>query len=267
MSYELGIIGAGNMAEAIVRGAVAAGVVRADDILAADPSEARRALFAELGATVTERNAHVIAESRRVLIAVKPQVFATMADDLSAARDDQLLVSIMAGVPHVKLAAAAGAGRPIVRVMPNTPLLVGCGMSALSPSATVSDSQLAWAHQLFGAAGEVVTVDESLMDAVTAVSGSGPAYVFYLAEAMTEAAKQLGLADADAAKLTQQTMFGAAKMMVETGVDPAELRRRVTSPGGTTQAAIERLESQGVSQALVAAVRRAAERSAELGRD
>jgi pyrroline-5-carboxylate reductase len=150
--------------------------------------------------------------------------------------------------------------------MPNTPLLVGRGMSAISPNATATPADRQQAQRLFAAAGRVVVVDESLMDAVTAVSGSGPAYAFYLAEAMIDAGRALGLGDEDASQLAGQTLLGAAAMMLETGIDPAELRRRVTSPGGTTQAAIEHLQAHHVDTLLRDAIGKAAQRSRELGR-
>jgi len=267
MTSTLGIIGAGNMAEAIVRGAIEAGMIEPSAVVAADPSAERRNVFASFGVATTQNASEVLAVCDRLLLAVKPQVFGEIAPVLGHLPNDRVVISIMAGVRHAKLAAATSPNQPVIRVMPNTPLLVGLGMSALSPNDTVTPVQLEWATRLFEAAGKVVVVDESLMDAVTAVSGSGPAYVFYLAEAMTRAADELGLSPEHATLLAQQTLLGAATMMTTTGVEPAELRRRVTSPGGTTQAAIEHLDASGVVQHLVEAIKTAATRSEQLGRD
>lgn len=270
MKYELGFIGGGNMAEAIVRAAVERGIVEAGKIIVSDPVASRRSMFADLQVAATESNAAVIAESRQIVLAIKPQMFpgvANLAEELKATDSDkQIIISIMAGVTVAKIEAAIGRPARVVRVMPNTPLLVGLGMSAIAigPHAKAGDELLAM--QLFSAAGEAIRVEERDLDAVTAVSGSGPAYVFYLAEAMIEAAKSLGLSDEHAALLTKQTILGAAKLMKDSTDPPQELRRKVTSPGGTTQAAVEHMESRGLKPHVVNAIKLAAERSRDLGR-
>jgi len=263
--YALGFIGAGNMAEAIARGAIDKGVLSADKMIASDPSQARCDLFTGLGIKVVDSNAEVIAQSEQVMLAIKPQVLAELASDLAeCGRDDQVLISIMAGIGTRKLYDLIGKPVRAIRVMPNTPMMVGLGMSGLAVGehAQVGDELLAM--KLFGVAGEVVRVDENLMDAVTAVSGSGPAYVYYLAEAMEKAATELGLGE-HARLFVTQTILGAAKMLIDSPDTAAELRRKVTSPGGTTAAALGHLDSQKVLDTIVDAVKSAEARGRELG--
>lgn len=262
---QLGIVGAGNMAEAIVRGVVSAGVLAPGDIMAADPSPRRRAVFEQIGTAVTEDNAPAAA-APRVLLAVKPQ----MMDDVLAAiadaiRPDALIISIAAGVGTSRLDAALGAKGRLVRVMPNTPMLVGAGVSALCPGPRAAEEDMMWVEALLSASGRVLRVDEADMDAVTAVSGSGPAYFFYLAEAMIEAGIAEGLSPAAAALLAGATCRGAGEMLLGSEDSAAQLRAKVTSPGGTTQRAIETMDADNVQAALTRAVRAAAQRSRELG--
>ncbi|MFW6059499.1 MAG: pyrroline-5-carboxylate reductase [Phycisphaeraceae bacterium] len=266
MGYRLAFIGAGNMAEAIARAALGRGVVQAEQVIAADPSEDRRALFAAMGVAVTDDNAAAVSQSEQVVLAVKPQTLPKVAQTLGAALTaEHVVISIMAGVRLAKLGEALGGHvQRLVRVMPNTPMLVGRGMSAiaLGPGAREGDDELAM--QVLSAGGEAVRVDESAMDAVTAVSGSGPAYVFYLAEAMERAARELGLGE-HARTLVAQTLVGAAHLLAESEHEAAELRRRVASPGGTTEAALKYLDGADVSDAIVGAIKAAAARSEELG--
>ncbi|MEO0587876.1 MAG: pyrroline-5-carboxylate reductase [Planctomycetota bacterium] len=275
-THTLAFVGAGNMAEAIARAAIDHGVLPADRLIAADPSEARRAVFAELGVATTDDNAAAVASAEQALVAVKPQALTTSAPGGtplgpqigSALRDGQVVISIMAGITTAKLAAALGKpadATPVVRVMPNTPMLVGRGMAgvALGPGANPGDDDLTM--KLMSAGGsKAIRVDESALDAITAVSGSGPAYLFYLAEAMATAAAELGLAD-HADTLVRQTLLGAAELLSQSPESAAELRRRVTSPGGTTEAAINHLDNNASQQVIVNALKAAAERSAELG--
>ena len=266
-NYPVGVIGAGNMAEALLRGALSANVIDHNTVVASDPVFKRRQFFTrELGVTSVEDN-NVPGRCVRVLLAVKPQVMAEVLEGIAeAVRPDATVVSIAAGVRTEFISRKlAGKGR-IVRVMPNTPMLVGAGISALAKGPSADDADLAWAEKLLAACGKTVRVEEPLIDVVTAVSGSGPAYFFYLIEAMVAAGVAEGL-DADvAAELAVQTCVGAGKLLVSTGEPPQVLRAKVTSPGGTTQAAIEALDAAGVAQALLFAVRRAAERSRELGK-
>lgn len=271
---RLGFIGGGNMAEAIVRAAIDRGVVAPQDIVVSDPSEARRNAMASNGVRVTASNADVVASVEQIVLAVKPQAAAEPAGEVGAAlRDDQIVISIMAGLSTAKLAALIRAGMPgggeerrvrLVRVMPNTPVMAGQGMSgvALGGEAEAGDDALALA--IMSAGGSAIRVDESQLDAITAVSGSGPAYSFFLAEAMQRAATELGLGE-HASTLVTQTLLGAARLLDESADDAAALRKKVTSPGGTTEAAIRSLEDAGVADAVVAAIRAAEARSRELG--
>jgi len=267
VNHQLGVIGGGNMAEAIVRGALSAGVLDAKQVIVADPVEARRAVFAELGVAVADQNRAIIADSRRILLAVKPQAVEDIADDLATVDGKtQCIISIMAGIPIGKLTEMVGDGARVVRVMPNTPLLVGLGMSGIAAGPGATDEDAAFAMQLFGAAGKAEQVDEPMLDAVTALSGSGPAYLFHLAEAMAEAGRAMGMDAAQADRLARQTLLGAATLLSRSDESAADLRRRVTSPGGTTQAAIEHLDQQNVKAAIIEAIQRAEARSRELGK-
>jgi len=264
---QLGVIGAGNMAEAVLRGAFAAGVLSPGAVIAADPSPARRELFqSQLGVRIADGNA-APAECPNLLLSVKPQMMPAVLTEIAprvqpAARIITIAAGVRTAVIHERL---GGKGR-IVRVMPNTPMLVGMGASALCKGPGASDDDLAWAERLFAAGGATVRVEEAMMDAVTAVSGSGPAYFFYLVEAMVQAGVDEGLPAETALALAVQTCRGAGELLARTGEPPQALRAKVTSPNGTTQAAIEKLDAAGVKPALVAAIRRAAERSRELGK-
>jgi pyrroline-5-carboxylate reductase len=210
----------------------------------------------------------VAAAADLLVLCVKPQQCATVLAELKPhfQPERHLLVSILAGVRTERLEAGLGAGARVVRVMPNTPMLVGLGAAGICAGGAARDQDVAAAERLFQCASLVVRVKEPLMDAVTGLSGSGPAYLFYLVEALAEAGVQEGFPREDALRLAVRTCLGAAKMLEETGDAPEELRRRVTSPNGTTQAACEVLDNNAVKKTLVAAVRRAAERSRELGR-
>ncbi|MHC4982479.1 MAG: pyrroline-5-carboxylate reductase [Planctomycetota bacterium] len=265
--YELGVIGAGNMAEAVLRGVLANNVLPHGTIVASDPMFKRRQnMTNNLGVSCVEDNL-VPAACPRVLLAVKPQIIGeVLAGIAEAVGAETTVISIAAGVTSQFIDEhLAGRGR-IVRVMPNTPMLVGAGTSAIARGPRAGDEEIKWTERLFSACGKTVVVAEELMDAVTAVSGSGPAYFFYFIEAMIEAGVAEGLDRDVAADLAAQTCAGAAKLMAETAERPEVLRARVTSPGGTTQAAIKTLDDAGVRDALIRAVRAAAERSRELGR-
>lgn len=266
MPYELGFLGAGNMAEAIANAAVAKGVLSPDQLIASDPSQPRREVFTNLGITAVDDNSRVIRESRQILIAVKPQVMGQAAAGLAAdGREDQVVISIMAGVTCAGLTQAVGRPTRVIRVMPNTPVLVGYGMAGIARGVHAQPGDEDLAHRLFTAGGQAIIVDETDLDAITAVSGSGPAYVFYLAEAMQQAAEAMGLKP-HARLLVQQTILGAAMLMTQSDDSPAELRRKVTSPGGTTEAAITSLEQSGVGSACFDAMKAARQRSEQLGR-
>ena len=269
MTGTVAFIGGGNMARSLIGGLVARGHAR-DAIAVADPVEATRdALASDFGVRVHADGADAVAGADTWVFAVKPQVMrdvcASLADQAQAARP--LAVSIAAGITSRQLDGWLGGGMPVVRTMPNTPALLGAGVTGLFANDAVDDAGRQRAQSLLSTAGETVWIDdEAQMDAVTAVSGSGPAYVFLLAEAMQAAGEAQGL-PADAARtLATHTLMGAARMLVESGEPAAVLRKRVTSPGGTTQAAIETFESGGlrtlVDDAVTAATRRGRELSA-----
>jgi pyrroline-5-carboxylate reductase len=268
--YQLATIGAGNMAEAVVRGVLNSDLIGKGGIIAMDPDPMRRAAFAEhFGVAVTNDAREAVSDSSVVLLATKPQIFpdaaAAMADHVRA---EHLLISIMAGVPTARIEAAFASARPrIVRVMPNLPMVVGAGMAGVfgGPRATTAD--VAYVRRIFDAAGRGVVIDdESLMDAVTAVSGSGPAYYYLFTEAIIEGGIRAGLPEDMAAALAKQACLGAARMMAESGERPAALRDRVTSKGGTTAAALESMNEGRVPAQITAAVIAAFKRGRELGR-
>ncbi|WP_312358138.1 pyrroline-5-carboxylate reductase [Stutzerimonas balearica] len=263
-------IGAGNMAASLIGGLRGQGIA-AESIRASDPgSEQRARLATEHGIEVFADNAQALAGAEVVVLAVKPQVMQTVCRELAAYLGaEALIVSIAAGISCASLERWLGEGargpRPIVRCMPNTPSLLRQGVSGLYANAQVSSAQKQQAEQLLSAVGLALWLqDEGLIDAVTAVSGSGPAYFFLLMEAMTAAGERLGLPRETAAQLTAHTALGAARMACESDVEPSELRRRVTSPNGTTEAAIKAFQAGGFEQLVQQALDAAAKRSAEL---
>ena len=265
--YEFGIIGGGNMAEAIVAAAIGGEVLAVEKIVIAEPVAKRREKLArELGVACVNDNL-IAAVCPKLLLAVKPQITSAVLDAevTKIITADTLVISIAAGISPAFLDKHLGGKGRIVRVMPNTPMMVGAGASAICRGPRATDEDMAWAHKLFAAGGVVVEVaNESLIDAVIAVSGSGPAYFFYLIEAMVAAGVAEGLDEHTATQLAVQTCAGAAKLQVETKLSPTELRNRVTSPGGTTQRAIETLDADNVTESLIKAFRACAQRSREL---
>jgi pyrroline-5-carboxylate reductase len=262
---QLGIIGGGVMAEAILSRILAEKIYSANQVRVSEPrSERRQELVDRYGVQVTDKNQEVAEATEMVLLAIKPQVFAKIATELSGVKLP-LLVSILAGVPISRLEAAFP-NSSIIRVMPNAPATVGAGMSAIAPNSHTTPDQLAQAKTLLSAVGQVVEVPESLMDAVTGLSGSGPAFVALTIEALSDGGVAAGLPRAIATQLALQTVLGTAQMIQETGLHPGELKDRVTSPGGTTIAGVRQLELGGLRSALIEAVLAAYERSQELGR-
>jgi pyrroline-5-carboxylate reductase len=266
VAQKIAFIGAGNMAFSLAGGLLARGHDPAR-LIAADPDTAQRKRVAELGIPTTADNAEASASADVVVLAVKPQLMRAVVKGIAATlRSDHLLISIAAGIPLSALAAWCGRPVAIVRCMPNTPALYGAGITALVGNERVDARQLETARSILAAVGETVLMDhERHLDAVTAVSGSGPAYVFYLLEAMIEAGCELGLPPETARELAAQTVLGAALMTRRSSVAVAELRRNVTSPGGTTERAIAVLDAAGGQDLLKEAVRQAAIRSRELG--
>jgi pyrroline-5-carboxylate reductase len=263
----LAIIGGGKIGEALLSGLIRRG--GADGLVVCERSPERAAELAQRHGVAAVDLAEAAARSRTLLIAVKPQDIGTLLGLLTEHVDParHLVVSVAAGVPTARIEAALPAGTAVVRVMPNTPALVDEGMSVLSPGAHAGEGHLDEAEALLAAVGRVRRVPESQQDAVTALSGSGPAYFFFLVEAMVDAGILLGLPRALAADLIVQTALGSAVMLRDSGEHPVQLREAVTSPGGTTIAAIRELERHGVRAALIAAIEAAHDRSVELGRD
>lgn len=271
MSHQLAFIGAGNMAEAIARGVLRAKLFRVDQMLASDPQPQRRELFErQLGIRAVDSISEAADDARAIVVAVKPQQAAAVLDKLGlAASQDALVLSVMAGISTTFIERTMGGGAArkwrIIRAMPNTPMLVGAGMVAMARGRHASALDFAAARMLMESAAKVIEVSEDKLDAVTAVSGSGPAYFFLLVEQMIRAGVELGLTPDEARTLAVTTAQGAGAMLAGSAESPDELRRKVTSPGGTTQAAMQLLEQRGVPQAIIDAVKRAAARSKELG--
>ncbi len=264
---RLAVIGAGNMAEALVRGVLRAGLLAPAAIAASDVAPDRLRLFREqFGVATDTDNAAIAAKADLVLLAVKPQVMGQVLQGLAAAVERQLLISIAAGVPTHYIENRFPGPVRVVRVMPNTPALVLEGASALCAGSHATAEDLATARAIFEAVGRAVVLEESALDAVTGLSGSGPAYVFVIIEALADAGVRAGLSREVAQLLAAQTVLGSARMVLETGKHPAALKDMVTSPGGTTIAGLHALEAKALRAALLDAVQAATERSRELGR-
>ncbi len=264
---SIGFLGAGKMASALARGFVRAGLVTAAEIFASDPLDSARAEFAkQIGAKTTAYNPEVLKSAGVLVLAVKPdQVAEVLREFRDQFTDQHVLISIAAGVTLTKLEGALTPGARVIRVMPNTPALVGASATAfaLGKSATPEDGQLVL--KLFSALGVAYQVKESLLDAVTGLSGSGPAYVYLMIEALSDGGVAAGLSREVALKLAAQTVLGSAKMVLETGLHPGALKDMVTSPGGTTIEGLHELEKGKVRSAFINAVRAAAEKSKKLG--
>ncbi len=263
---SLGFLGAGNMAGALLRGTVAGEVLDANHVWACDVDPHRLDLLErDLGIHVTEQAGRMVNSVAAIVLAVKPRdVSDALVQIGPLITPDHLIISIAAGVRIETMAAALPKGTRIVRVMPNTPALVGMGAAGVAGGEHATRGDLEGTLALFRSVGEAWEVEEGQLDAVTALSGSGPAYVFRFLELMTEAGRELGL-DATLAKdLSLQTFLGAARLAAQSGEDPAQLRHQVTSPGGTTAAALATFDEQGLGPAFKAGIKRAHERSIEL---
>ena len=263
---NIAVIGAGQMGEALVGGWLAAKAAAPEALFATDTSVERRDLMKRrFGIRTGADNREAASWADVVVLAVKPQTLDGVVRDLAPALAGKLVLSIAAGVTIERLAKLVPRGMRIVRALPNTPVLVREGVSALSFGAGVTESDQQLARRLFEAVGRTVVVEERLMDAVTGLSGSGPAYVFLAIEALADGGVKMGLPRTVADLLAAQTLLGAAKLVLETGEHPAKLKDRVASPGGTTIAGLHCLEKGGLRAALIAAVEAAANRSVELG--
>ncbi len=269
LGKKLAFIGAGNMAEALVRGLLRAGMSKpAEIVCTARRSERLAQLKETYGVSVTGDNAAGAAQADVVVLSVKPQAMNRLLDQIAPAIDPhKLVISIAAGVPIAALGRKLGAGTRVVRAMPNTPALVGAGATAIASGEHATAEDVATAKALFDAVGMSVIVEESLLDAATGLSGSGPAYIFLVIEALADAGVKVGLARYTAQALAAQTVLGAAKLQIETGTHPGQLKDQVTSPGGTAIAGLHTLEAGGLRTTLINAVETATRRAKELGEE
>jgi len=264
---KIGFVGAGNMAGALIRGLLRAGQIDAHAIWASDPVDVQlRRLKRAHKIEVTRDNRQLVRGSQTIILAVKPQNMAAVLDEIRAEiTPRKLFVSIAAGFPLRRLEAGLGGQARVVRVMPNTPALVGRGISVAVPGAKATPADLKYTLKLFKAVGEAVSITgEDLLDAVTALSGSGPAFVYLFAECLIEGGVRGGLPQNLAAQLAHATLGGAAAMLSDSGLSSRELREMVVSPGGTTQAGLTTLDTLHFREAVIAAVEAATRRAREL---
>lgn len=264
---RVGIIGAGKMGTALISGLLRAGVVGKDSLCASDISPERRYHISETyGIRCLSDNKEVVTNSDIVIIAVEPGHVKTVLEDIGEDLTNQTLVSIAVGISIDFLKRNLLRAVPIVRIMPNNPCMVGEGMIVLTPSPEVSEEELKAVEEIFSSVGRVLVLDESLFDAVTGLSGSGPAYVYLAIEGLIEGGVKAGLSEDKALTLAAQTIVGAGRMVLETGTHPARLREMVTTPGGTTIEGLKELERGDVKASFARAVERAAQRSRELAK-
>lgn len=262
----LGFIGAGNMGQALIKGLLKAGMIEPQRIVATDIDKSKLAILEdETGIRIADQDKHVVEIAEAILICVKPPAIIPLLGQIaSALTPGKIIISIAAGIGMQQIEETIGNGVPVIRVMPNTPAMVGAGISAISKGKYTGPGEEKLAIEIFGAVGEVITVDESLMDVITGLSGSGPAYIFTVIEALSDAGVAGGLPRATALKAAVWTVLGAAKMVLETGQHPALLREMVTSPAGTTVAGLKALEDRGIRAMFMEAVSQATRRSEEM---
>lgn len=266
MPYTLAIIGGGRMGEAIAAGLVSAGTLPPASIAVAEPDSLRREVFERHGIHTVADGHEIVAGAEMVLLAVKPQVIdAVVAHIADYLTEGTLVISIAAGITTARLESLLPDGTAVVRVMPNTPAMVGSGMAVVSGGRAAASAQTDQVRALFEAVGEALVIDERAQDAATAISGSGPAYVALFIDALTRAGVAQGLSREVAQMLAIQTFRGTADLLVTTGMHPQELIDAVSSPGGTTVAALEALDAGGLRPAVSAAVAAAVKRAKELG--
>jgi pyrroline-5-carboxylate reductase len=265
---KVGFVGAGNMGEALIKGLTEASLVPAEAIYATDVRlERMRELDRQYGIQVASSNPELVRQADVVILAVKPQIIEPVLREIAAAvTRRKLVISIAAGVSIAKLRSGLGKDARLIRVMPNTPALVLEGVTAIAKSDGLEPGDLDTAGEIFSAVGRVVVLDEELMDAVTGLSGSGPAYVAVVIESLADGGVRMGLDRITAMTLATQTVLGAAKLLLETGLHPGALKDMVSSPGGTSIAGIAALEEGGIRTTFIKAVERATQRSRELGR-
>ncbi len=269
LQMSIGLIGAGNMGDALIRGLLGQRVLPPSWIWVTNRSNRDRlqALQTRYGIRITPTKPPLLEAANVVILAVKPKDMPVVFNEIGGrVRQDQLVLSVAAGVP-LRAIERALPEVPVIRAMPNTSAAVQASATAIAPGAHARDDHMQIATQIFQAVGDVVSVSEEVLDAVTGLSGSGPAYVYRFTEALINAGTDLGLSEALAKRLTVQTLLGAARMLSESEADPAELRRRVTSPGGTTMAGLSVLEARGFAGTVGEAVRSAVQRARELARE
>ncbi len=267
MKKTLGFVGGGNMAAALVKGLLHSKVVPPQSIIVSDVKTERLDMLRDKhGVRTTTDNHELVRDADVVVLSVKPQVIDKVLGAIGKdIRPSQLIISVAAGVPVSAMEGRLPDGARVVRTMPNTPATVDAGATAIAPGTHATEEDLEVARQLFAAVGRVVTLDESLLDAVTGLSGSGPAYVMLMIEALADGGVKVGLHRDTALLLAAQTVFGSAKLLLETGEHPGRLKDMVTSPGGTAIAGLHTLESGGLRRTLIDAVEAATNRAAALG--
>jgi pyrroline-5-carboxylate reductase len=265
---RIGFLGCGNMGEALVKGLVEANVVKGEALMVSDTRAERLAdLDRRYGVRIAKDNVELVRESDVVVLAVKPQIMTPVLKEIASSLSRrQLVISVAAGVATATIRAAVGKDIRLIRVMPNTPALVLEGATAIAKAQGLEAGDLEIAQEIFGAVGKAVVLDEELMDAVTGLSGSGPAYVAVVIESLADGGVKMGLDRQTAMTLATQTVLGAAKLLLETGVHPGALKDMVSSPGGTSITGIAALEEGGIRTTFIKAVERATLRSRELGR-
>lgn len=267
MHIEISFLGSGNMSEAIIKGVLSAGIFKAETLFASDVSEDRlHFLQKTYGIRTTTSNREAVREGKLILLGVKPLIADAVLSEIKTALKEKCLVSVAAGISISRLAAGLAREAKIIRAMPNAPALVQSGVTVLAPSKGVNKTLLAQVTQIFDAIGKTWILEEKYLDVVTGLSGSGPAFVFLIIEALADGGVKGGLPRDVALSLASQTVAGAAKMVLQTGDAPARLKDFVASPGGTTIYGLHRLEEGGVRAALIAAVDAATERSKKLGK-
>lgn len=265
-TQHISFVGGGRMAEALISGVLSSGCCKAEQIRVADPDADRLDhLKRRYGIQIGLTNHEAVVSGDVVVLAVKPQVTDEVLKELGKALAKRLVISVVAGMRIKRISEACGVQARVIRAMPNTPAMVGAGMTALAIGPGVGEQEVACVRQIFESVGRVVPIDERFMDAVTGLSGSGPAYVFLMIEAMADGGVKMGLPRETAALLAAQTVLGAARMVLETGQHPARLKDEVSSPGGTTIAGLHRLEQGSLRGLLIDAVEAATKRSQELG--
>jgi pyrroline-5-carboxylate reductase len=267
LTQTIGFLGTGNMAEALIKGLISAGVVQPTQIHGSDPRPERcESLKKQYGIHTSTSNADVVQKAEILVLSVKPQILPKVLDEVAPhLKPSVLVISIAAGVPVSAIEPRLPEGTRVVRTMPNTPALVGAGATAIAAGQHAKDDDVEATRRIFDAVGMTVVLEESQLDAVTGLSGSGPAYVFLIIEALSDAGVKVGLSRYNAQALAAQTILGSAKLLIDTNEHPGRLKDMVTSPGGTAIAGLHTLEAGGLRTTLINAVEAATNRSRELG--